>query len=352
MKNSILIAGPCAAESEGQILETAALLSEKLSQNNFSLTYYRAGIWKPRTNPMAFTGAGEKALPWLQKVQETTGIPVCVEIAKPEQFALCEKFGITAFWIGARTTVNPFLVDELCQAVKGKNYTIMVKNPMAPDARLWIGAIERFQHAGIAKIFTIHRGFSEQHENILRNAPNWEIPIELKVRFPDIPMICDASHMAGNKQYLREIAQLALDYNFNGLMLESHVHPEKALSDASQQLTPQELVNLLKSLTFKNAASSPVEQELSKLRRQIEHVDHQIGRLFVKRAELVDEIASVKMEHNLPIVDPKQFKKVVERYKNTGLQDEDYVLFLADFLETLHHYSIKRQQKIEKNKNV
>lgn len=347
MKNNILIAGPCAAENEEQVLTTAALLSEQLSKNNFTLSYFRSGIWKPRTSPDAFSGVGEEALPWLRKVQEKYGIPVCVEAAKPEQFALCEQFGITTFWIGARTTVNPFLVEELCQAVKGRPYTIIVKNPMVPDLRLWIGAIERFQQAGIEHIIALHRGFREQTENIYRNSPSWDIPIELNVRFPDIPLICDASHIAGDKQFLREIAQLALDYNFDGLMFESHENPEKALCDARQQLTPEELVALLKSLTFKEIASSPVEQELAKLRRQIELVDNQISRLLTKRMKLVDDIAGIKAAHNLPIVEPKQFKKVIERYEKTALKDANYELFLTDFLEILHHHSIKRQQEFE-----
>ncbi|MDL2308592.1 bifunctional 3-deoxy-7-phosphoheptulonate synthase/chorismate mutase type II [Bacteroidales bacterium OttesenSCG-928-C03] len=347
MQQNILIAGPCAAENESQILNTASLLSKQFSDNNFNLNYYRTGVWKPRAHPASFTGAGEKALPWLQKVQEQFGFPVCVEIALPEQFALCEKFGITAFWIGARTTVNPFLVDELCKAAQGHDYTIMLKNPIAPDLRLWIGAIERFQRAGINKIFAIHRGFSEQNESVLRNSPHWEIPIELKVQIPDIPLICDASHIAGDKQFLREITQLALDFNFDGMMLETHDHPEKALCDAKQQVTPQELVDLLKSLTFRNTASSPAEPELELLRRQIEHIDNQLGRLLAKRMGLMDSIAALKADHNLPIVDPKQFKRVIERYQQVGLKDDDYKEFIDKFLDVLHYHSIRRQQKFE-----
>lgn len=352
MRKTILIAGPCAAESEKQVTDTAALLSEQLSQNNFTINYFRTGIWKPRTSPDSFSGVGEAALLWLQKIQEKYAIPVCVEIAKPEQFELCEKFGITNFWIGARTTVNPFIIDELAQAVKGKSYTIMVKNPVIPDLQLWIGAIERFRQAGIENIVAIHRGFSEQNENILRNSPNWEIPIELKVRFPEMPLLCDVSHIAGNKEFIKDIAQLALDFSFDGLMIETHTNPQEALSDAKQQLTPEELITLLKSLTFKDVATSPVEQEIRKYRTQIEHLDNQIARLLASRMELVDSIASVKAAHNLPIVDPKQFKKVVNRYVKDVLEDDDYKMFLTEYLELLHYYSILRQQKFEKNKEL
>lgn len=347
MTKPLLIAGPCAAEDKEQLMTTARLISELLAANGFQLTAFRAGIWKPRSQPDGFSGAGEKALPWLREIQELFGFEVCVEIAKPEHLEICQKYGIRNFWVGARTTVNPFIVDELAAASKGSDITVMVKNPIVPDLKLWIGSVERFLNSGIRQVIAIHRGVSEPNENILRNAPLWEMPIELKVQFPDIPLICDASHIAGDKQFLKEISQIALDFGFDGLMIETHYQPESALSDAKQQITPEELIVLLKSLHFKVPITSPEEKMLWKQRNLIEHIDRQISRLLSKRMEAIDAIGKIKHQNNLPIVDPRQFKKVMERYTSNGLDDPEYHDFIKQFLDLLHQNSIQRQQKYE-----
>lgn len=347
MTNSILIAGPCAAESEEQLTATARFLQEQLNCRNMKLDYFRAGVWKPRSKPSEFKGAGKKALPWLKKIQEDYQVDVCVEVAKPEHIDLCEKYGIKTMWIGGRTTVNPFDVDELADCVRGRDLNIMVKNPVIPDLKLWMGSIERFLNAGVSKVMAIHRGFSEHRENVFRNSPLWEIPIELKVQYPEIPLICDPSHIAGDKRYLKEIAQIALDYGFDGLMLETHYRPETALSDVKQQVTPEELGELLANLIFKSPMNSPTEEKLRKQRNLIEHIDYQISLLLRKRMEVVDTIARIKVENNLPIVNPKQFKKVIENYQVNAMKDEIYQEFIKQYLDLLHQTSIKRQQNNE-----
>lgn len=345
MFNTTIVAGPCAAESYEQLSLTAKGLVESLAAQQQQLDYFRAGVWKPRSQPDAFAGCGEKALPWLQNIQEQYGIPVCVEVNAPEQLDLCEKHHIKTIWIGSRTGVNPFDIQEIASAIQGRDFTVMVKNPMIADLKLWIGNIERFKKAGIAKLFAIHRGYADSNESVYRNRPGWEIAIDLKVHFPEIPILCDPSHIAGNRQYIAQLSQLSLDYGFNGLMIESHYQPEKALSDAAQQLTPQELAHLLQQLNFKNSTSSPAENELRKQRTQINNIDTQLGVLLRKRMEIVDTIAQIKKEHNLPVVQPEQWKKVVGIYQDESLKDDDFQDFINNFLELLHQSSIKRQRK-------
>jgi chorismate mutase len=346
MSDSILIAGPCAAESEEQILSTAARLAGNLQLSGQRLDYFRAGVWKPRSRPKEFKGAGKKAMNWLSQVQTKYGFPVCVEVANPEHIDACEKAGIKAIWIGSRTVVNPFVVQELADSIRGRGFTVMVKNPIIPDIKLWIGSIERFMEAGVGNILAIHRGFAQQDENVFRYSPLWEIPIELKVNFPDIPLLCDPSHIAGNKIYLRQLSQIALDFGFNGLMIESHCNPQEALSDAKQQITPEELVDLLNSLTFKSSITSPADDDLRKQRTLIAHIDAQISQLLAKRMSIIDIIGNIKNENNLPLVQPQQFNKVVKTYIENGLPDENYSQFIQKFLELLHQSSIQRQKKV------
>ena len=345
MSKPIIIAGPCAVESEEQLLLTANGLNEAFSARGLSLDFFRAGVWKPRSKPDDFSGLGEEALPWLQQIQTELGIPVCVEVSASEQLDLCEKFGIKAFWIGARTAVNPFDVQEIATAARNRDFTVMVKNPMVADLKLWAGNIERFLNAGITKMMTIHRGFADSSESVYRNRPSWEIAIDLKVRFPHIPLLCDPSHIAGQRQYIAQLSQIALDYGYDGLMIESHHHPKTALSDAEQQLTPDDLAQLLSGLKFKNELSSPAENELRKQRTQIHNIDTQLSVLLNKRMQIVDSIAQIKKEHNLPVVQPEQWNKVVRMYQDNSLQDNDYQEFINNFLELLHQSSIKRQRK-------
>lgn len=345
MSQAVIIAGPCAVENRQQLLNTAHKLRDSLSHHGIRLDFFRAGVWKPRSKPNDFSGLGEEALPWLQEIQTEFGVPVCVEVCFPEQLDLCEKYGIKAFWVGARTSVNPFDVQEIANAARNRDFTVMVKNPVVADLKLWAGNIERFLNAGMTKAMAIHRGFADNNESVYRNSPSWEIAIDLKVRFPHIPLLCDPSHIAGQRKYIAQLSQIALDYGFDGLMIESHYQPETALSDAEQQLTPDDLGQLLSDLKFKNELSSPAENELRKQRTQIHNIDTQLSVLLSKRMQVVDSIAQIKAEHNLPVVQPEQWNKVVRMYQDNSLKDNDYQEFINEFLELLHQSSIKRQRK-------
>ena len=341
----LIIAGPCAAETENQVLLTARQLQIEMKQIAMSLAYFRVGVWKPRSKPSDFCGAGKRALKWLAKVQETLQVQVCVEVARPEQIEFCRDAGINAIWLGARTTVNPFLVQEMADTLQGSDFTVMIKNPVSPDLSLWIGAIERMRKAGITNLIAIHRGFVERHENILRNAPAWEIPIELKIRFPEIPLLCDPSHLTGDRRYIRTIAQEAMNYGFDGLMIETHYNPTIARSDAHQQITPKELAYLLDQLDFRTELETREFANMSKEREQLSVIDEQIAQLLAKRMRVVDKIALLKKEYHLPIVQPNRWQKVVEQYLSHSLQDNNYQEFIIKFLELLHQNSIKRQNK-------
>lgn len=336
----ILIAGPCAAESELQLMTTAEQLHEVAKRQGLLLDYFRAGVWKPRSNPNSFMGVGEQALSWLGEVQRRFGFCVCTEVMNAQQVELCEKAGITALWVGARTGVNPADVQKIVDAIKGKPFTILIKNPLVPDLKLWQGNIERFLQAGVKQVMAVHRGFADGNENIYRNAPCWEIPIDLKVSFPELPILCDPSHLCGQTKWIPQIAQLALNYGFNGLMMECHCNPSEALSDADQQIIPAEWGNLIQNLTFKINAPNA---DLIKQRALLEHVDTQLSELLAKRMEIVDEIARIKKDNNLPVVQPQQWQQVKERYLKEG-QDPAYREFLAQFLELLHQASIQRQK--------
>ena len=345
MAKPIIIAGPCAVESQEQLSLTANGLKEAFSARGLGLDFFRAGVWKPRSKPSDFAGCGAEALPWLQSLQQKYHIPVCVEVSTAKQLDLCEQYDIKTVWIGARTAVNPLAVQEIATAARNRDFTVMIKNPMVADLKLWIGNIERFLNAGITKIMTIHRGFADSSESVYRNRPSWEIAIDLKVRFPHIPLLCDPSHIAGQRLYIAQLSQIALDYGYDGLMIESHIHPEAALSDAEQQLTPDDLALLLSGLKFKDELSSPAENELRKQRTQIHNIDTQLSVLLNKRMQIVDSIAQIKKEHNLPVVQPEQWNKVVRMYQDNSLQDNDYQEFINKFLELLHQSSIKRQRK-------
>ncbi len=341
----VLIAGPCAAENEKQIYDTAQQLFEQSRFFPFPISYFRIGVWKPRSHAADFSGAGEIAFEWFERVQNEFHFPICVEVATPQHIEICKKHNITNIWIGARTSVNPFNVQELADAIQGENFTVMVKNPIVPDLKLWIGNLERFEKVGVKQLFAIHRGFSENTENILRNRPMWEIPIALRVARPDIPIICDPSHISGNTLYIKEIAQIALDYGFNGLMLETHAQPHQALSDSAQQLNPVELKQLLDSLIFKTHSSTSPNDLLRQPRTLIHHIDTQISQLLAKRMNLVEEIAQIKKENSIALIQPQQWNNVVKTYRHFSPDDKLYDEFLQEFLTLLHQYSLKKQQK-------
>ncbi len=339
----IIISGPCSAESEEQVLKTAYELKQLIN-----ISYFRAGIWKPRTHPGTFEGVGEKGLEWLSKVQTEIGIPTITEIGSPYHLESILKFGIKNFWIGARTVSNPFSVQEIVNASKGLDLNVFIKNPIHPDLELWTGAIERFLNAGIKNVGAIHRGFYPYQKTHLRNIPQWEIPIELARRFPDIKILTDPSHIAGDKKYIKDICQKAIDLNMCGIMVESHYNPQTAKSDSNQQLTPLEFYNILQSLKYRQSFSSDLDykSKLLNLREKIDVVDFQLIDLLEHRFTIVDEIANLKKQHNVKILQLDRWKSMVEsrlKYVNDNKVSKSFLLKL---LQLIHKESIKRQSDI------
>jgi chorismate mutase len=336
----IWIAGPCAAETREQVLETARQLVEQSRLASIKLDYYRAGAWKVRSTPDSFTGAGENALPWLEEVQETWQVPVCVEVMNARQVELCAKHDIHTVWVGARTAVNPTEVQQIADAVRHSGFTVIVKNPVIPDLKLWIGNIERFLKADVRQVMAVHRGFPDAQENVYRNAPVWQIPIDLKVRMPELPILCDPSHLCGQVRWIPEVAQIAMNYGFDGLMTECHCTPQQALSDAEQQMTPMQWAEMITGLDLRN--DTP-DLSLVKQRAKLENIDNQLSELLYQRMLISDEIADIKRKNHIAVVQPQQWQQVVKRYLKHP-EDSAYQEFIDKFLELLHQTSIKRQQ--------
>lgn len=338
----LVISGPCSAETEDQVLNTARLISAIPN-----VRIFRAGIWKPRTRPGLFEGVGAEGLKWLKKVREETGLLTTVEVANPGHVETALKAGIDILWIGARTVVNPFSLQDLANVLQGVDIPVMVKNPVNPDLNSWIGAIERINHAGIRRIAAIHRGFYHFQKTPLRNAPMWEIPIELKRQYPELPVICDPSHICGHRDYLADVAQKALDLELNGLMIESHIDPSNALTDKDQQITPEALSKLVDSLILrKQKGSAAIESKLEKLRKEIDKIDDELIGILSKRMELIDEIGKYKRDHNITILQLKRWSRIVydrlDAAVDSGLNRE----FLHKLLEIIHSESIRRQEKL------
>jgi chorismate mutase len=336
---STLIAGPCSAETREQVLKTAEGLSA------LPLDYYRAGIWKPRTRPGEFEGVGNEAIPWLQDVKNQFGLKISTEVAKAEHVESVLKAGFDMIWIGARSTANPFTVQEIADALQGVNIPVMVKNPTNPDLKLWIGAIERVEKAGIKEISAIHRGFSVYEKTLYRNNPNWQIPIDLKQELPTIPLICDPSHIGGRDYLLLEIAQRAFDLRYDGLMIETHCSPKDAWTDAKQQITPAELSTLLNSLKVRGRQEIE-EEEIIQLRSQLTSKDEEIIRILRERMDVSGLIGSYKKQHNIAILQNSQWeeslRKNLERAKNADLSPQ----FSNDLFRLIHQESIRIQAEI------
>jgi chorismate mutase len=339
----LLIAGPCGAESEEQVLQTAEGIA-----SNKHIKVFRAGIWKPRTRPNSFEGVGERGLQWLQQVQKKHGLLTTVEVANREHAELALKHGVDILWIGARTTVNPFSVQEIADVLKGTDVPVMIKNPVHPDLQLWIGAIERINQAGIKKIVAIHRGFHDPHKGIYRNAPLWEIPIELKTIFPNIPVICDPSHIGGKRNLLKEIAQKSLDLGMQGLMIESHINPQQALSDAQQQLTPDALHQLLSELLYRQTTSSneKFNDKLYNLRNIIDELDEEVMLLLQKRMEIIGQIGEYKKENNVSIFQLERWREILKSRIHSGLDKKLDKDFIEKFCQLLHEESIRVQNDL------
>ncbi len=338
----VVIAGPCSAETEKQVLDTAFQLKEK------GITIFRAGIWKPRTRPGYFEGVGSKGLAWLKKVKEETGLLVATEVASEKHVYEALKYGIDILWVGARSTANPFVVQDIADALKGIDIPILVKNPINPDLELWKGAIERIHAAGISRIGAIHRGFSSYGKTVYRNLPTWQLPIDLKTDFPNIPMINDPSHIAGKRELLFEIIQKAMDLNFDGLIIESHCDPSCALSDAAQQVTPNDLDKMLKSIIIRNPNGQSKEsyQELKEYRAQIDSFDKMLLNLLEERMEIVKKIGRFKKNNNLTILQSTRWEQIIEKNLEEGSSRGFSELFINRLFKAIHQESIEYQTKI------
>lgn len=341
-----LIAGPCSAETEEQVMETARQLA-KINK----VSVFRAGIWKPRTRPNSFEGIGLEGLKWLKRVKEETGLLVGIEVANERHVYEALKYGIDMLWIGARTSVNPFTVQEISNALNGVDVMVLVKNPVNPDLELWIGAIERIARAGIKRLGAIHRGFSAYEKTTYRNQPNWQLPIELRRRIPDIPLICDPSHIAGSREYIHEISQKALDLNYDGLMIESHIDPDKALSDPLQQITPNELKELLSRLILRNPSTSDprVLDVLGELRQQIDIYDDHLIDLIEQRMKVAETIGHYKKENNITILQSFRWDEIVKRVMIHGQAKGLSTELIDTIFKAIHQESINHQMKIMNN---
>lgn len=341
-RRPLIISGPCSAESEIQVLATAMALK------NTGIDLFRAGIWKPRSKPGTFEGIGEIGLQWLQRVKIEVGLPVAVEVATPQHIEQALKYGINVLWIGARTTVNPFVVQELAEALRGVDIPVMVKNPVNPDLALWAGALERFYNMGIRSLAAIHRGFSVLGETRYRNAPLWQIPIELRTRYKNLPLIADPSHIGGRRDLILPLTQQAMDLDYDGLMVEVHPNPAVALSDAEQQLTPAAFAEMLASLKMRTA-QSPNPEFLNcaeELRAKIDAADRDILEMLARRMALVEKIGEYKKENNVTILQMERwneiFKTRPEWAAKMGINPE----FVEELYKLIHLESIRKQTEI------
>ncbi|MDR0661257.1 MAG: bifunctional 3-deoxy-7-phosphoheptulonate synthase/chorismate mutase type II [Prevotellaceae bacterium] len=336
----ILIAGPCSAESEEQMVDTALKL-----KNSKRISYFRAGIWKPRTRPGMFEGVGEVGLQWIQTVKKETGLLTACEIATPEHAELALKYGIDMLWVGARTSVNPFAVQDIADSIKGSDVAVLVKNPVNPDLQLWIGALERINGAGITRLAAIHRGFSSYEKIPFRNDPMWKIAIALKTACPDLPIICDPSHIAGVREFVPLVAQKALNLDMNGLMVEVHNNPAIAKSDAQQQLLPEDYAQMIYSLQLREPSiSMGIEiTELEEYRQEIDLIDEMIIQKLARRMELSRRIGQYKRDHSLMVLQIDRWEKILQNRIAMGSAMSINPKFLKKFLEMLHEESINLQ---------
>ncbi len=350
-KRPILIAGPCSAETEEQVLTTAQNLQKLQQQSNVHVDLYRAGIWKPRTRPGAFEGVGVAGLPWLRRVKEETGMKVCTEVATGQHVYECLKYGVDVFWIGARTTVNPFSVQEIADAMAGTDIPVIVKNPVNPDYKLWVGAIERLHKAGLRRIAAIHRGFSTYGDSKYRNVPRWQMSIDLMQEFPDLEVICDISHICGRRDILAETAQKAYDLNFDGLMVEVHPEPDLAWSDASQQITPARFGEMISSLVRRSSTSEDpgFQEQIENFRQQIDEFDEEIIQLIAQRMNLVREIGYVKKDKNVAIFQPERWRALAEACRRRAEKGDLSREFISLFLEAIHQEGINQQERVMNN---
>lgn len=337
-KRPLVIAGPCSAETEEQVMATA----KALAKNDIKI--FRAGVWKPRTKPGGFEGNGEKALPWLKRVKEETGMLIATEVATPKHVEASLNAGVDILWVGARTTANPFAVQELADSLKGVDVPVLVKNPVNPDLELWIGALERINQAGIERLGAIHRGFSSYDKKIYRNLPMWQIPIELKRRIPTLPLVCDPSHIGGRRDLIAPLCQQAMDLGMDGLIIESHCNPDEAWSDASQQVTPDILDYILGLLVVRDTKQST--ESLSALRKQIDQYDDQLIELLAKRMRVSREIGMFKKEHDMTVLQTGRYTEILEKRGAQGALCGIGADCIKEIFEAIHEESVRQQLEI------
>jgi len=342
-KRPMIISGPCSAETEEQVIETATRLA-----NTGKVDVLRAGIWKPRTRPGMFEGIGAKGLPWLQQAKKLTGLPTTVEVATGKQVEDALTFDVDILWIGARTTVNPFSVQEVADALRGADVPVLIKNPINPDLELWTGAVERVAKAGVKQIGLIHRGFSSYGNTEYRNAPMWHLAIEMKRRNPDMKLINDPSHICGRRDILMEVAQKAIDLDFDGLMIESHIDPDKAWSDAKQQVTPEKLGEMMSNILWRkeDINSEEYHAALEKLRQQINHLDDELMQILSQRMKIAEKIGEYKKNNNITILQTNRWNEILERAFQRGDKIGLSKEFITKYFDAVHMESINHQNKI------
>ena len=337
----IVIAGPCSAETEEQVMTTA----KQLAANGIKIL--RAGVWKPRTKPGGFEGNGWKALPWLQRVKEETGMLLATEVATPQHVEMALEAGIDILWVGARTTANPFAVQELADSLKGIDVPVLVKNPVNPDVELWIGALERINGAGVMRLGAIHRGFSSYDRKIYRNLPMWQIPIELNRRIPKLPLFCDPSHIGGRRDLIAPLCQQAMDLGMEGLIIESHCDPDSAWSDAKQQVTPDILSYILNLLVIRD--ESVTTENITELRKQIDSIDNDLIELLAKRMRVAREIGQYKKEHKMTVLQSKRYSEIIDKRGAQGALCGISPDCMNTIFEAIHEESVRQQMEILNN---
>lgn len=344
LDHPLVIGGPCSAETEDQVVKIAHLLKDS------DATVLRAGIWKPRTRPGNFEGVGALGLKWLQRAKEETGMKIATEVANPHHVELALEHGVDILWIGARSTVSPFIVQDIADACRGIDNPVLVKNPINPDLSLWLGAVERLYTANVKNLGVIHRGFSTYEKTKYRNIPEWQIPIDLQNRFPDLPLILDPSHIAGRRDLIFDLSQTALDLNFDGLIVETHYDPDNAWSDAKQQITPDTLIQMMKDLKIRKeiGEDEAYQKALSELRAKIDIADNQVLEVLAKRMKISDEIGKVKAKQNVAILQSKRWNEILGRMilegNENGLSEE----FILRIYKAIHQESINHQKNSSK----
>lgn len=337
---TFLIAGPCSAESKGQLARTARSLRDG------GVSLLRAGIWKPRTRPGCYEGPGEEGLAWLVTAGREAGLKTTTEVATPEHVDMCLRAGVDVLWIGARTSGNPFAVQAVADALRGVDVPVMVKNPLSPDVDLWAGALERVNRVGVDRLAAIHRGFAAQNQGTYRNEPMWRIPIELRRRAPSVPILCDPSHICGKRELVPAVAQMALDLLFEGLMIEVHERPAKALSDAAQQITPARLKRMMGDLRIAKASTgeTAVQQQLRLMRHEIDIIDNELLALLGQRMELVRDLGELKLSHNVSAFQPQRWEQIVRTRIRSGVRHQLSKQFVKSVFEQIHEEALRQQE--------